>query len=200
MNILSLSPHTDDSELGAGASLSRWRREGEEITIVAFSTGSKITGSSETEQALAADVLSVPYEYHCYPDGHLLEYRQHICDFMYQDLNARLQPDLVLVPSRGNVHQDHQVITAEALRVFRNCSILGYELPWGDVLPFHPQLYVRVTMADVELKMLALEKYASQVAQRLYFQPRIVRAQLNMRGVQVKAEYAEAFEVIRWVV
>ena len=45
MNILALSPHTDDAELGAGGTLARFAEEGHTVTVVAFSTGNRQTGA-----------------------------------------------------------------------------------------------------------------------------------------------------------
>ena len=41
MNILILSPHTDDGEYGCGGSIARFVAEGKNVTYAAFSTAEK---------------------------------------------------------------------------------------------------------------------------------------------------------------
>ena len=48
-------------------------------------------------------------------------------------LRNKINPTLVLIPSPNDIHQDHQVIAAEGLRVFKKISVLGYELPWNNL-------------------------------------------------------------------
>jgi len=96
------------------------------------------------------------------------------------------------------VHQDHSTVAAEGLRAFKKVSILGYELPWNTI-EFNAQAFVHVTPAQVETKVSALAAYGSQVGKD-YMQADFIRGWARMRGVQIGAQLAEAFEVIRWVI
>jgi len=196
LNILALSPHTDDVELGAGASLSRWKAEGHTILSVAFSTGSPMGGSSSAEFMAACAVLGVEGRLLAHRSSHFFDTRQDILGEM-ERLRDEFNPDLVLVHATGDKHQDHEVVTTEALRAFKTCSILGYETAWssGNTAP---TCYVRVKEVSVDRKMKMLYCYQSQQG-RHYFNPGVVLGQLSYRGAQVKVKYAEAFQVIRWV-
>lgn len=204
MNILALSPHTDDAELGAGGFLARSVERGDNVTVVAFSTGNPETGATldEFEQAMKSlDITNFAICDHHVSQHTVLKtryfdkHRQDILDWLIELRNAR-PIDLVLVPSTGDIHQDHGVITSEAMRAFRKCSILGYERPWNNYI-FSPVMYIPLNHGQMKRKRAALYCYKSQ-RERPYFDDAVVDLAL-LRGMQIGVESAEAFEVIRWV-
>jgi len=196
MNILALSPHTDDSELGAGGTLARYIEEGHRVMVVALSTGNPVDGSSEPEMAAAMAMLGVKqwyvYDFHC------RDYQGQRADILkeLEQLHEHFKPDLVFCPSLNDTHQDHVTATCEALRAFRHSSILAYELLRNWVTPFAPTHYVKLSAGHIEAKAAALACYKSQ-QHRPYFAEAITRGLALVRGMQVGAEYAEAFEVLR---
>ncbi len=96
------------------------------------------------------------------------------------------------------MHQDHQVITNEALRAFKQSTILGYEMPWNNIL-FRANCFIALREKDVEKKLQALRCYKTQIGRRNYFEEDFLRGILRTRGTHIKAKYAEAFEVIKLV-
>ena len=106
-------------------------------------------------------------------------------------------PDMVIIPSSSDNHQDHQVIHTEALRAFKNCSLLGYELPWNHS-SFRSTYFVPVTSAAIEKKVNAIKAYQSQ-SHRNYMNEDFIRSLARVRGVQCNSEYAEAFEVYKLI-
>lgn len=209
MNILALSAHTDDAELGAGGFLARAIEQGDSVTVVAFSMGNPETGANwqEFRRSTLALGIEISIQTNCYLDRttaamrnyetrRFHEARQYILDALIA-LRCEDKPDLVLCPSTQDIHQDHQVIAAEAMRAFRTSSILGYELPWCNY-EFKPTMYVPLIAEQMEKKQAALACYESQQAKH-YFDRCVIDGLARMRGMQVKAEFAEAFEVIRWV-
>jgi len=120
--------------------------------------------------------------------------RQVILDYLI-DLKKRKEFDLVLVPVPCDLHQDHRVVTEEAVRAFRENAILGYEMPYNN-LAFHANCFVRLTQDDVTTKVRALGCYLSQ-RDRPYFKEDCVIGLARTRGMQIQARFAEAFEIIR---
>jgi LmbE family N-acetylglucosaminyl deacetylase len=110
-------------------------------------------------------------------------------------LGRELQPDAVFIPAQNDVHQDHHVLYTEGLRAFKQCSILGYELPWNNT-QFTPVYFEKLDERYVKAKQEALTKYLSQ-AHRRYMEPGFINALAMVRGVQCGYRYAEAFEVYR---
>ena len=106
-------------------------------------------------------------------------------------------PDLVLMPSLRDIHQDHSTIAQEGLRAFKNTTILGYELIWNN-LTFDTTSFVRLDKKYIQAKCDALKEYNSQRG-RDYMSEEFIFSLARTRGVQIGSQYAESFEVIRWV-
>jgi len=113
-------------------------------------------------------------------------------------LGNELKPELVLLPSTTDTHQDHQTISQEGFRAFKKISMIGYEMPYNN-LNFSTNLFVALEERYLNQKIEALKSYRSQ-AGRIYATDDFVRSLARVRGTQIGIEYAEVFEVIRWVI
>lgn len=201
--VLVLAPHTDDGELGAGASIAKWCRQGMDVHYVAFSACESIQTQEpfdilRDECQRATTLLGVmPGRTRIldFEVRHFARDRQQILDAMVA-LNQEIEPDLVLVPSSDDTHQDHFVVSDEARRAFKRTSILGYEAPWNN-FRFETTAFVAVRDTDVEAKVAALAQFKSQI-DRNYMRRDHTLAQLMFRGVQAGVPWAEAFQVLRW--
>ena len=125
------------------------------------------------------------------------ECRQQILEDMIR-LGNELKPELVLLPSTTDTHQDHQTISQEGFRAFKKISMIGYEMPYNN-LNFSTNLFVALEERYLNQKIEALKSYRSQ-AGRIYATDDFVRSLARVRGTQIGIEYAEVFEVIRWVI
>jgi LmbE family N-acetylglucosaminyl deacetylase len=132
-----------------------------------------------------------------YPRRRLHEYRNEIRQKLWRLVEERLKPDLIFVPSLTDLHQDHHLVAEEAIRLFRNRSVLGYEI-FNSSNGFKPALYVQLSPQSLQVKVNAVMSYTSQ-HHREYFNEEAVRAHARVRGVQVHTRYAEAFEIHRMV-
>ena len=102
------------------------------------------------------------------------------------------------MPCSNDIHQDHQTIYNEGLRAFKKTSILGYELPWNN-LSFTTNTFIKLTEENILKKVEALNEYKSQRS-RTYLNEAFIRSLSITRGVQIGAPYAEAFELVRWII
>jgi N-acetylglucosamine malate deacetylase 1 len=204
--VLVLSPHTDDGELGAGGTISRFLNEGKEIFYVAFSgcessvpdkmakdtLRKECKGSVTTLGVSPKNLVILDYEVRTFP-----EHRQAILEDLIK-FKLKINPDLVLVPSSHDTHQDHGTIFWEALRAFKKeSSIWGYEHPWNN-LTFTSDIFVKLTEEHVSQKLQSLKSYKSQIG-KAYMEERNIRALLCTRGAQVDVEFAETFELVRLI-
>jgi LmbE family N-acetylglucosaminyl deacetylase len=199
--ILILAPHTDDGELGCGASLAKYIAAGKVVMYVAFSTCQQSLSRDLPADTLVNECKAATAELGIrelqildYPVRHFTEHRQAILEDLVR-INKAWEPQTVFVPAEHDLHQDHQVIYAEGLRAFKNCNLLGYELPWNNVR-FSPTYFEKVSENDLLLKQKSLQEYKSQAA-RSYMQPDFIKSLATVRGMQSRTMFAEAFELYR---
>jgi len=195
--VLVLSPHTDDGELGCGGTMARLAEEGARLHYAAFSRGSAI----DREVLAAVRLLGVHQGgvvMYDYPTRYFHERRQDILQDIL-NLRDKIRPDLVFAPSSADTHQDHQVVAAEAARAFKSTTLLGYELPWN-ATTFETRCFWPLEKRHIEKKVAAVQCYGTQ-SKRDYTRPEYLWGAAVMRGVCLGngARFAEAFEVIRWV-
>lgn len=204
-NILVLAPHTDDGEFGCGGSISRWVKEGRSVYYAAFTWAEKslpagLPGDTLKNELFAATAkLDIPrgnvFLYN-YPVREFPTHRQEILEDMIK-LQREIEPDLVLLPSTNDTHQDHHTISSEGFRAFKRNSILGYEMPWNN-LTFTTSYFVGLSKDDIDRKIEAVRCYRSQ-AGRVYLDESFICGLARVRGAQIGVDYAESFELIRGV-
>lgn len=202
-DVLILSPHTDDGELAAGGTINRLIEEGKNVYYVAFS-GTDPSLSDELKNILKTEcknatarlgLSSKNLKILDYPVRNFHSYRQKILDELII-LDRELHPDLILVPSTNDVHQDHAVLSQESIRAFKkSCSIWGYEHPWNN-LTFTTDIFVKLDETNIDKKIESLSYYKSQ-SSRTYFNSDYIKCLAFTRGMQVDYDFAETFELIR---
>jgi len=203
---LILAPHTDDGEFGCGGSIARLVREGKEVYYVAFSTAEESVPEPWPKDILKTEVkeatkrLGIPEENRIifnFKVRELSYHRQEILEEMVK-IKTSIGPDIVFLPSTNDLHQDHFTVSMEGIRAFKNLTILGYEIPWNNI-QFQAEAFIILSEEDIDKKIYALDAYNSQKG-RSYANEEFIRSLARTRGVQIGARYAEAFEVIRWVI
>tara|TARA_Y100000589_G_scaffold133659_2_gene127681 strand:+ start:11302 stop:11943 length:642 start_codon:yes stop_codon:yes gene_type:complete len=203
-NVFILSPHTDDGELGAGGTIAKLNELGANIYYFAFSTAKESVPKGfnknilKTEVIEATNILGIPKDNVCLYDYEVRKlnyFRQEILESLIYH-REKIYPDLVLMPNLNDIHQDHQTISNEGLRAFKNTTILGYELIWNN-LKFNTTSYVELDKEHLEKKINSLNQYKSQ-SQKNYFSTDFIMSLAKTRGTQFNVKYAECFEVIRW--
>ena len=204
--VLVLAPHTDDGEFGLGGTISKYVKEGSRVIYVAFSAAeqsvlpqlprdilrTEVRDATSVLGVKSEDLLVLDFEVRKFP-----EFRQKILDVMIQ-LNEKYNPQIVFLPSHNDIHQDHQTVSQEGFRAFKRTTMLGYELPWNN-LDFRTSCFIGIKEEHLNAKIKALKLYESQ-KHRPYANENFIRSLAVTRGVQIGKKYAEAFEVLRWVI
>ena len=199
--IFILAPHTDDGELGCGATIAKYKELSKTIYYIAFSICSQ-----SLPEHLAADTL----KHEClnatkslgikesevifldFDVRHFQQNRQEILESLVA-LNKKYKPGTVYIPAKGDIHQDHQAIYQEGVRAFKYSNLLGYELPWNNK-HFQPNYFESISSTQLEAKIHALQQYGSQ-KHRKYMSADFIRSLATVRGIQAQTSYAEAFEI-----
>lgn len=204
--ILVLAPHTDDAELGCGGTIARFLEEGNEVYVAVFSTCRKSVPAGFPADVLAKEFKASMASFGI-PADHLFVFDYEVRDFprdrqlILEDmikLRKQVKPTLVFAPSIHDIHQDHHTIGEEAMRAFKLCKLLGYEIGWNNYT-FNNQFFVKLEQRHVDRKLAAISCYKSQ-GFRTYAGPDVLNALTKARGAQICEPYAEVYEVNHWIV
>lgn len=198
--ILVLGAHPDDFEIGCGGTLIKYMSH-IDINVAVFSDRMD-TGEKRNLQELsdANKVLNIPKN--CVrvfdiPTRIFHDYRSKIRNYLFI-LKEEINPDLVLCPAINDIHQDHFVLAEEAIRIFREKSIFGYEVVRSSY-KFHANLHVSLTQQMVTKKIEAVQCYKSQFSTTksgaYYFNENVLKGLMFARGGQFGIEFAEGFEI-----
>ena len=204
--ILILAPHTDDGELGCGGSIARFIEEGKDVYYAAFSTAEESVDPSfpinilEVEVKEATKKLGIKKEnlFIYKNEVRKLNYiRQTILEELIL-LKKKINPNIIFMPTINDIHQDHYTVAQEGLRAFKDRTILGYELIWNNI-SFNTTSFITLEKKHIQAKVDALNEYKSQNS-RAYMSQEFIFSLAKARGVQIGADYAECFEIMRWVI
>lgn len=204
MRVLFLGAHPDD-ELGCAGTIFKLNNYGfnPKVTAVTFTTCADElpSGFSESdivvEWQMAMNRIGVEdMSIHHFPNKNLPEFRQPILEILDNYRNPL--PDLVLIPSPTDSHQDHRTVAEEGIRAFKQTSILSYELPLNAVRSGVPNAFQPLNEYEMIAKKDHAAMYKSQ-ARKNYMAGDYIEALATVRGMQIGRDYAEGFEVIRWV-
>lgn len=212
MKILCLGAHIDDVEIGCGGSMIRFIKEGHEVFYAAFSIAEDSLPEGlpkdilTKEVKVAAKIIGIKSEnlfIFKYPVRKFPQYRQEILEDLVK-LNNKIKPDLTFLPTVDDLHQDHSVIAIEGCRAFRFGSMLSYEIPANNI-SFTASAFIPLEEWHVEKKMKAVKCYKSQELRRKSLgrkssNPARIKALAQVRGNQIRVDYAEAFHLIRWII
>ena len=195
-----IGAHPDDIELGCGALIARIAGKAD-VRCVTFSNNQKNPALSQLvpEHYASMETLGVPRERVDLLDfetRRFQEHRQEILETMIGILRKD-DPDIVFVHTKSDVHQDHGVLTQEALRAFRGRTVLGFDVIRSSY-GFFPDFLVGVDEEDVQKKLDALACYKTY-AGKYYFSPEVTKATLIRNGAICERHYAEGFDILRIV-
>ena len=192
--ILAIGAHADDVEIGCGATLSLFP---ERVIVVAF-CDCGIEDEWHQSMAVLKPHNKALYKF---PKRHLVEYGEDIRAILVK-LKQNFQPKLIFTHHPTNLHQDHQIVARNTLRIFKRETVLGYDTGGGGW--FTPNLYIPVTAEAAGNKIAMLDCYKSQTLHenqqlRFVLTMRAIRANMQYHGAIISQPYAEAFELLRGV-
>jgi LmbE family N-acetylglucosaminyl deacetylase len=197
--ILAIAPHIDDVELGAGATIYNLGKHNN-VFYVGLSMPPLVDTKSFMEEFKdSAKCLGLKPEniiLRNYDPRNLFDSRSEILQLLF-DLNKKYKPDLVFIPNSYDMHQSHEVVHAEGRRAFKHTTMLGYELPWN-YTEFSMDVFITLDKEALQAKVDAVNAFRTQKS-RTFFSNNIVEDLARVRGKQIEKEYAECFELIRWI-
>jgi LmbE family N-acetylglucosaminyl deacetylase len=195
--VLCLGAHADDLEIGCSGTVMRWAAAdpGLHVTWVVFSADE----AREAEARVSADEVLRGVKQRAvvirrFRDGFFPAQVGEIKE-EFEALKRTVSPDVVLVPWRGDRHQDHRALGELAWQTFRDHLILEYEIPKYDGDLGHPNLFVCLEQAVVRRKVDNLVHSFPSQRHRSWFGADLFLAMMRLRGMEANAPstYAEAF-------
>jgi LmbE family N-acetylglucosaminyl deacetylase len=195
--VLVLGAHSDDIEIGCGATLLSWISSTAPIEVkwVVFSAHAE----RETEaRESAADFLhgaarsTITVLHH--RDGYFPSEFAAIKDG-FEQLKHEFQPDIVLTHYRDDRHQDHRIISDLTYNSWRDHLVLEYEVPKYDGDFGRPNCYTPVSSELAQLKIDKLMTHFSTQRSKRWFSPDTFHGLMRLRGIESGSTsgLAEAF-------
>ena len=215
--VLILSPHADDEILGCGGFISKYSKQNYHINVLVLTNANKGAPEIYTpkeikelriESKIANNFIGTKQLFfEDLPAINLNNYPVYKITNIIDKYIVDINPEIVLIPSPNDIHDDHKIIFKAAKVAMRPNKIsnlrkiLSYEVlsetEWNeDGKSFNPNYFVRLKKSDIDNKVKAFLKYKSQVKKLPH--PRSKEAIVNLsrvRGGQAFVEYAEAFKV-----
>ncbi|GAB1470754.1 hypothetical protein MASR2M66_16320 [Chloroflexota bacterium] len=198
--VLFLGAHPDDIEIGCGALIHNIVNK-TDILCVTLSDNQKNPDLKKVKNehlnsmkvlgVLEEKVVFGPFMTRVFPDA-----RQDILEYFLK-LRREFKPDLIFTHSKQDVHQDHNTMTEEALRAFRDITVLGFDVVRSSY-GFFPHFLVEVTEEDVNKKIEALACYDTY-QDRYYFNTELTRSIMVRHGALAERPFAEGFDILRIV-
>ena len=197
LSVLCLGAHSDDIEIGAGATLLSMQERGVRLDV----HWCVLSGIGEREseaRASASDFLSAAQrcqiEVMSFRDGFFPEQGEAIKSW-FESLRERVDPDLIFTHRRGDAHQDHRHVCRLTWNTFRDHCILEYEIPKWDGDMGQPNLYVPISAGALKRKIDLLLRHFGSQRSKQWFDSETFLGLARLRGMECRApeRYAEAF-------
>lgn len=197
LSVLCLGAHSDDIEIGAGATLLTLLERGVRLDVhwcVLSAAGereheARASAAAFLKEAESAEIETLSFSDTMFPaEGAKLK-------TWFNGLQKRVSPDLVLTHGRHDAHQDHREVCRLTWNTFRDCCILEYEIPKWDGDMGQPNVYVPVTQGALRRKIDLLMAHFGSQRSRHWFDEETFTGLARLRGMECRApdRYAEAF-------
>jgi LmbE family N-acetylglucosaminyl deacetylase len=196
-HVLALGCHADDIEIGCGATLlalTRARPHAHITMVVLSAAGRRAEEARASAASLLASAATAEVIVHEFRDGFFPYVGDEIKE-VFEQLKARLDPDVVFTHTRDDLHQDHRLVCELTWNTFRDHLILEYEIPKYDGDLGSPNVFVPVPAEAARDKArLTVEAFASQQSKD-WFDEELFLGLMRVRGMEARSPsgYAEAF-------
>jgi LmbE family N-acetylglucosaminyl deacetylase len=194
--VLVIGAHSDDIEIGCGATLltMQQRRQLEVTWVVLGAEGVREQEARRSAEAFLAGAGSSALQFRGFRDGYFPYVGGEVKD-VFEELKARLQPDLIFTHARNDLHQDHRLVCELTWNTWRDHLILEYEIPKYDGDLGVPNVFVPIPTEVAQEKVRLLSSaFASQSAKH-WFDDDLFLGLMRVRGMEARSptRYAEAF-------
>lgn len=196
LTVLCLGAHSDDIEIGCGATLLRLIAGHAETSVhwVVFSGSESRAAETRRSASLFLRGATATVETHAFRDG-FFPYEGAAIKDVYEALKGRLSPDVVFTHHGRDRHQDHRVVSELTWNTFRDHTILEYEIPKYDGGLSTPNVFVPVDEQARRQKIEYLMTAFGTQRDKRWFNDATFDGLMRLRGVESASPtgYAEGF-------
>lgn len=197
LSILCLGAHSDDIEIGAGATLLNLIGRGIRLEVrwcVLSAPGDREQEARSSAADFVSGAAAAQVEVMSFRDGFFPEQGDAIKSW-FETLKRRADPDVILTHRRDDAHQDHRQICRLTWNTFRDHCILEYEIPKWDGDLGQPNLYIPISSNELQRKIDLLMAHFGSQRSKQWFDRETFSGLARLRGMECRARegYAEAF-------
>ena len=197
LSILCIGAHSDDIEIGAGATILGWIDRGVRLDVhwaVLSAGGPRAEEARTSAAAFLGNSARAVVDLATFKDG-FFPYQGTEIKLWFEALKKRTSPDVILSHWRHDAHQDHRQVAELTWNTFRDHAILEYEIPKWDGDLGQPNLYLPATKTLIERKATLLHSYFGSQRSKDWFNSEVFMGLARLRGLECRAPdgFAEAF-------
>jgi LmbE family N-acetylglucosaminyl deacetylase len=195
--LLAIGAHSDDIEIGCGATILRLLHEQPELEVcwmVLSARGARGDEARASAAAMLAGTARHDIVLHAFRDAYL-PYEGGAVKERFEEVKQRFEPDLILTHSGRDAHQDHRLVSELTWNTFRDHLILEFEIPKYDGDLGRTNFFVRLEARHVQGKVAHLLEHFPSQRGRHWFNEEVFRSLMRLRGMESNAPsgYAEGF-------
>lgn len=197
LRVLCLGAHADDLEIGCGGTILKLTAAGRAVSVtwvVWSGEGRREQEARESAEVFLERAKAREVIVHSFRDGFFPSQSAAIKE-CFEALKRRGDVDLILTHYRGDLHQDHRIISELTWNTFRHHLILEYEIPKYDGDLGSPNLFIALDESTVRRKVDGVIDHFPSQRRRAWFDADTFRALLRLRGIEANApsRFAEGF-------
>ena len=194
--VLFIGAHCDHIEIGCGGTIAKLLRVNPSVKMTWVVLSSNDVRRKEVIKS--ADQFSadgkIELEIKEFRNGFFPYVGADIKEY-FEELKARVNPDLIFTHYRQDLHQDHRVSSELTWNTFRDHLILEYEIPKYDGGLGSPNAFVAFAEEDMQKKLDVLMACYSSESNKAWFSEDTFKGLARLRGVECNSpgRFAEAF-------
>jgi LmbE family N-acetylglucosaminyl deacetylase len=197
LRVLCLGAHADDLEIGCGGTILKLTAAGRAVSVtwvVWSGEGRREQEARESAEVFLERAKAREVIVHSFRDGFFPSQSAAIKE-CFEALKRRGDVDLILTHYRGDLHQDHRIISELTWNTFRHHLILEYEIPKYDGDFGSPNVFVELDEDVARRKAETITRVFGSQAGRQWFSEDLFMSVLRIRGMECAApsRYAEGF-------
>ena len=211
LNVLVLSPHADDAELGMGGTIAKLVKQKNNVTILtAILPKENLSGKVDKymenkrykEQINSSKLLGAKLQTLNLDPYDFKFNREYVK--IFDEKIKKIEPDVIFSCWEHDTHQDHKTLANIIFSVSRknNISLYMYEamLPGGiNTNAFNPQLFIDISKF-MKTKIKSINCYKSVFHRKKNNYSNFmesIAARAKFRGEMIGVKYAECFVVVK---